>query len=112
MVVVVLVAYGGLMASVGLLLGSLARTEGQAAAIGVIASNVLAALGGCWWPIEITPAWMQKLQLALPTGWAMDALHKLVSFETPPAAVLPNLGAMVFAGMAILLVSCRVFRFD
>jgi ABC-type multidrug transport system permease subunit len=112
MVIVVMAAYGSLMASVGLLLGSLARTEGQAAAIGVIASNVLAALGGCWWPIEITPAWMQKLQLALPTGWAMDALHKLVSFETSPAAALPHVIVMAVLGFAILLLSTRVFRFD
>ena len=112
MVIVVMAAYGGLMASVGLLLGSLARTEGQAAAIGVVASNVLAALGGCWWPIEITPAWMQKLQLLLPTGWAMDALHKLVSFETSPAAVLPHVLVMAVCGLAILVVSTRVFRFD
>jgi hypothetical protein len=25
---------------------------------------ILAALGGCWWPIEITPPWMQSLSLA------------------------------------------------
>jgi ABC-type multidrug transport system permease subunit len=112
MVIAVMVAYGGLMASVGLLLGSLARTEGQAAAIGVIASNVLAALGGCWWPIEIAPAWMQKLQLALPTGWAMDALHKLVSFETSPTAVLPHLLVMAVCATTILLLSARFFRFD
>ena len=67
-------------AAAGLMLGSIAKTDGQAAGLGVLAANVLAALGGCWWPIEITPAWMQKLQLFLPTGWAMDALHKLVSF--------------------------------
>jgi ABC-2 type transport system permease protein len=112
MVIVVMAAYGGLMASVGLLLGSLARTEGQAAAIGVIAANVLAALGGCWWPIEITPSWMQKLQLVLPTGWAMDALHKLVSFETSPAAVLPHVLVMAVCGFAVLLLSTRVFRFE
>ena len=49
-------------------------------ALGVFATQILAALGGCWWPIEVTPPWMQKLSLALPTGWAMDALHKLVNF--------------------------------
>jgi ABC-type Na+ efflux pump permease subunit len=112
MVLVVMAAYAGLMASVGMLLGTLARTEGQAAAIGVIASNVLAALGGCWWPIEVTPTWMQKLQLALPTGWAMDALHKLVSFETSPSAALPHVFVMVVCGAAVLYLTARVFRFE
>jgi ABC-2 type transport system permease protein len=112
MVVVVMITYAGLMASVGMLLGSLARTEGQAAAIGVISANVLAALGGCWWPIEVSPAWMQKLQLALPTGWAMDALHKLISFQAAPAAVVPHLLVMAVSGALVLVVSVRVFRFD
>jgi ABC-type multidrug transport system permease subunit len=95
-----------------LLLGSVARTEGQASAIGVVASNVLAALGGCWWPIEVTPPWMQKLQLILPTGWAMDALHKLISFEASPWSVLPHIAVIAAAATAVLLMVIRIFRFQ
>jgi ABC-2 type transport system permease protein len=47
---------------------------------------VLAALGGCWWPIEITPEWAQHVQKLVPTGWTMDALHKLVSFRAGAAS--------------------------
>ncbi|UCG52332.1 MAG: ABC transporter permease [Candidatus Latescibacterota bacterium] len=112
MVIVVMFTYGGLMASTGMVLGSLARTEGQAAGIGVVSANVLAALGGCWWPIEVTPAWMQKLQLFLPTGWAMDALHKLVSFAAAPTSVIPHLIVMFVVGCILLIVSARVFRFE
>ena len=65
MIAVVLLSWAALCASLGLLSGSLARTEGQAVGLGVLATNLLAALGGCWWPIEITPEWMQKLQLFL-----------------------------------------------
>lgn len=108
----VMLAYGGMTASFGLLLGTLARTEGQAAAIGVVTANVLAALGGCWWPIEVTPAWMQRLQLFLPTGWAMDALHKLVSFEASPAAVIPHIVVMAAAALIVLVFSTRIFRFE
>jgi ABC-type Na+ efflux pump permease subunit len=111
-VILLMVAYGGLMASIGLLLGSVARTEGQASAIGVVASNVLAALGGCWWPIEVTPPWMQKLQLILPTGWAMDALHKLISFEASPWSVLPHIAVIAAAATAVLLMVIRIFRFQ
>ena len=80
MVVVVLVAWAAFNASFALLLGNVARTQPQMAGVGVLTTMVLAALGGCWWPIEITPEWMQSLALALPTGWTMDALHKLVNF--------------------------------
>lgn len=61
-------------------------TQKQAVGLGVLTANVLAALGGCWWLIEITPEWMQLLQKFLPTGWVMDAIHRLVSFEAGAAS--------------------------
>jgi ABC-2 type transport system permease protein len=112
MVIVVMVAYAAAMASVGMLLGTLATSAGMAVGIGVISSNVLAALGGCWWPIEITPEWMQKLQLFVPTGWAMDALHRLISFADTPASVLPHLAIMLLVATAALGISARAFRFE
>jgi ABC-type Na+ efflux pump permease subunit len=110
--IAVLLAWAALAAALGLLLGSLARSEGQATAIGVLSSNVLAALGGCWWPIEVTAPWMQKLALALPTGWAMDALHRLVSFEMGPASVLPHLAVFAAATLVTGALAVRVFRYD
>jgi ABC-type multidrug transport system permease subunit len=108
----VLLAYAGLCAALGMALAGLARTEGQVIAFGVIATNVLAAIGGCWWPIEITPLWLQKLALTVPTGWAMDALHKLVSFGAAPASVIPHLIGMTAAALAAGWVATRVFRFQ
>jgi len=68
MVLAILFAWGALCTSLALLLGSLAKSAGQAAGLGIFSTMVLAALGGCWWPIEIAPAWMQTLQLFTPTG--------------------------------------------
>lgn len=111
-VLVVLLAYAALAALGGMLLGNFGKSEGQLIAIGVIASNVLAAVGGCMWPIEITPAWAQKASLALPTGWAMDALHKLVSFGDSPIAVLPHLLALTGAVMCAGYLLSKSFRFE
>jgi ABC-2 type transport system permease protein len=112
MVLLVLLFYAAFLASLGLLIGSLARTEAQAVALGVLASNMAGALGGCWWPIEITPPYMQKLALALPTGWAMDALHKLVSFQMGPASVLPHLAVFAVATLATGALAVRTFRYQ
>ena len=108
----VMFVYGSMMAALGLLLGTLVRTEKQAAAIGVIAANLLGALGGCWWPIEITPAWMQKLALFLPTGWAMNALHALVSFGEPVSVVVPHLVGMAAATVILIGFTARHFRYE
>lgn len=111
-VITIMLVYGAMMAALGVVLGSVARTEGQAVAIGVIAANVLAALGGCWWPIEITPPWMQSLQMFLPTGWAMDALHKLISFAAGSASVAPHVVGMLLATALLVVLSVKVFRFE
>jgi ABC-type Na+ efflux pump permease subunit len=107
-----LAVYALLVAMLGILLGNLAKNERQIVGLGVISANVLAALGGCWWPIEITPLWAQKLALLLPTGWAMDGLHKLVSFGEPVNAVLPHLAITAAAALAAAVVAARSFRWE
>mgnify|MGYP003633388366 FL=1 len=111
MVLFVLVVWGGFCASAGLLLGSLATSEGQAAGLGVFTANGLAALGGCWWPIEVTPQWMQMIQKLTPTGWAMDAMHKLISFQSGALSVVPQLALLIAATIVITSVAVRRFKF-
>lgn len=111
-VAAVLAAWAALAAAAGMLLGNLGRSEGQVIGFGVLLTNAAAALGGCWWPIEITPAWVQKLALVFPTGWTMDALHKLMSFGAQPAAVVPHLAALAAAALGAGWVLARRFRFQ
>jgi ABC-type multidrug transport system permease subunit len=112
MVMLVLVAWGGFCASAGLWLGTIAKTEAQAGGLGVLAANALAALGGCWWPIEVTPEWMQFVQKLLPTGWTMDALHKLISFQAGPQSVIPNIAMLVAAAAVFGWLAVRNFQYE
>lgn len=112
MVLIVLTAWAAFCASAGLLLGSLARTEGQAVGLGVLLANLLAALGGCWWPIEITPEWMQFVQKLVPTGWTMDALHKLISFEAGAASAIPHVAILLLATVIVAALAIRQFRYE
>jgi ABC-2 type transport system permease protein len=111
-IALVLVPWTGLCSGLALVLASLARTEGQVVGTGVLVSNLLAALGGCWWPIEITPKWMQSLALALPTGWTMDALHKLVSFGYAPATAVPHVAALAAAALVPGWGAAKIFRYQ
>jgi len=112
MVILVLVAWGGFCASAGLWLGTVANTQAQAGGLGVLAANALAALGGCWWPIEITPEWMQLVQKLIPTGWTMDALHKLISFQAGAASVIPNIAMLLVATVVFGWLAVRRFRYE
>jgi ABC-2 type transport system permease protein len=111
-VIAVMLAYGAMIAVLALLLGNFGGTESRVIATGVIASNAMAGLGGCWWPIEITPLWTQHLAMFFPTGWAMDALHKLMSFGASPAAVVPHIALMLAVALAGGWVLARKFRFQ
>ena len=111
MVLVVLFAWGAFNAALAMVLGNLARTEAQASGIGVLVTLVLAALGGAWWPIEVAPAWMQRLALVLPTGWTMDALHKLTSFAYPAAVAVPHLAGLLAGALLLGWLGVRTFRY-
>lgn len=112
MVVAVLFAWAAFTASLAVLLANLTRTQAQTAGLGVFATQILAALGGCWWPIEVTPPWMQKLALALPTGWAMDALHKLVNFGDAATSAAPHVLVLLTGALVAGWVGARRFRYQ
>ena len=110
-VLLLLTAYTALCAVLALAFASVARSESQALAAAVIASSVLAAVGGCWWPVEITPPWMQHAALLLPTGWVMDGLHKLISYGDTAASVVPHVAALSAATVLVGWLAVRRFRF-
>jgi len=81
----------------------LVRTRSQLSAISPVLTTAMAMLGGCYWPVEITPPFMQKVALATPTGWAMVGLKNTVargmgvSAVIVPCAVLLGMGIVFFA---------------
>lgn len=111
-ILLVLSAYAALVACAALLLGNWARSPGQAVALAVVSSNVLAAFGGCWWPIEIAPRWAQNAAFLTPTGWAMDAIHKLMSFGLPASAVWPHFLVLSLGALALGWATARKMRFE
>ena len=112
MVLLVLIAYAAFSTATGILLGTLARTKSQAGAFGALAANLLACIGGCWWPMEIMPRTMQTISQLTPPGMAMDALHQLVNFGSGPIAAVPGaLALFALAGVASFF-AARKFRFQ
>lgn len=76
--VLVVLLFGGVASSSSILLGSVARTGAQADGLGMAMTLILAALGGLWWPLEITPEFMQSIGHALPTGQAITIFHDMI----------------------------------
>lgn len=110
MIFVLLLSWSAACAGFSIFMGSVAKNEGQIGGIPVIVSMLLAALGGCWWPIEVAPEWMQQLAMFLPTGWVMDALHKLMYFGGSIADVF--LHQMALYALAIIALVLAFTKFN
>jgi ABC-2 type transport system permease protein len=82
----------------GVMLSALVKTRSQLSAMVPVLSTAMAMIGGCYWPIDITPPFMQKLALATPTGWAMQALTNTVARGMGVRAVLVPVAVLL--GMA------------
>lgn len=111
-VFILLLMWAGACAGLAVLLGSWGRSESQISGIAVIGSLLLAALGGCWWPIEVAPAWMQQLAMFLPTGWVMDALHRLMYFGDSLSDVSNHLIGLFILMLLALTWSYQKFKFS
>ncbi|WP_418513017.1 ABC transporter permease [Corallibacter sp.] len=72
----VVATFAGLAAiGLGLLLGTIARTQEQSAPFGATFVVILAALGGVWVPVFIMPKIMQTLSHISPMNWGLNAFY-------------------------------------
>ncbi|MFC1919583.1 ABC transporter permease [Chloroflexota bacterium] len=94
----------------GLMLATLVRTQRSASSIAVLASLILAPLGGCWWPLFITPEWMQFIAKITPHGWATTGFNKLMVFGSDFGAAVPSMLALVGFALAFGIIASFRFR--
>src|SRR5207253_2662293 len=62
----------------GLVIAGVTRSREAVLPLGAIAILTMAAVGGCWWPIDLEPEWMRRVALAFPTTWVMEAYNDLM----------------------------------
>ena len=109
-VTLTLLVLGWVGSSLGVLIGSVMAAEDRVTGICVMASLLMGALGGCWWPLELAPPTLQKVALLLPTGWALKALHQLISFGSGFTAVVAPLMVLAGFGLVANVLAARFFR--
>ena len=109
-IVLTLLVFSWVGASAGLLTGFLIKAEEKIVGLSLLMGLPMAALGGCWWPLEIVPEHLQTVAFCLPTGWALDALHQLITFGGDLSNVWTHLGVLAAFGATINVVAVRAFR--
>lgn len=97
------------IAGLGLLIGTLARTEEQAIIFSLVPMFVLAGLGGAWVPLEVTGPTFQTIGHLSPVAWAMDGFKNITVRGLGLEAVL--LPAIALFGYALLFFAVASWRF-
>jgi len=100
----------GTIAGLSILLGCLIQKEEILILINILAANLMAALGGCWWPLELVPKGLRTASFIFPTGWTMDAYHKLISFGYGFQEILPHIGFLALFSLVFLFLAVKFFR--
>ena len=108
--VLLMLAFAFCMGAFSILFGSLLRNPEQVSSIGVLSTMIMAALGGCWWPVEIVPPFFRAASFFVPTGWAMNGMHKLLSFGYGMRETLPNLLVLAAFGLAFVALASWKLR--
>ena len=77
-VLLVAVTLGLWIASMGLLIGIVAKEEQQVILYAMIAMFLFSAMGGTWFPLETTGGAFAAIGKVLPSAWAMHGLQNIL----------------------------------
>jgi ABC-type multidrug transport system permease subunit len=109
-VMLVLFVFAWVAAALGVLVGSVLDAPDRVVGVCIFVSLMMAAMGGCWFPLEVTPDWVKTMAHGVPTGWAMDALNHLISFGHGLETVTKHLAVLTGCGFVATAAAARWFR--
>ena len=96
-------------ASLGLLIGTLAKTEEQVIIFSLVVMLLLSGLGGARMPLEFTNQTVQTVGHLTPTAWAIDGFENLVVRGLGLDSVL--MPAAILFAFAVVFFALGVWRF-
>lgn len=112
MIIPLLIAGTLAFMSIGLLAGSVSKTEEGAIGLANFVVLPMAFLSGSFFPLDGAPAWLQAVSRVLPLKHLNDGmLSTMVRGDGPSSALVP---IAILLGFAIVLsaISAKLFRWD
>ncbi len=104
------------VAGMGMVFATACRSRKQLEGVSTVVILIMSAMGGAWFPREITPEWFRTLGNFTVTAWAMDAYHGALWYgkELWPTAGLDGIGVQVLVllgfAVAFTAISVSLFR--
>ncbi len=98
--------FAGLAAvGLGLLLGTMAKTQEQSAPFAATFVVILAAVGGVWVPVFAMPKIMQSLSQLSPMNWGLNAFYDVFLRDVGFIEILPKITLLALFFMATTLIA-------
>jgi ABC-2 type transport system permease protein len=107
--VLTMISLSALAATTGLLISAIFHSEQAVVTTTVITAQLLAVLGGAWFPLEVTSESFSRIAHFFPSAWIMDALHGIVLKGWGVPEVVASLG-IVWVWIVVLF-GLAVWRF-
>jgi ABC-2 type transport system permease protein len=107
--VLLAIVYTLSITALSFVIGAGLKSPAQAAGVALLLALTLAPLGGAWWPMDISPKFMQIIGHISPVAWAMDGFTALTYHGAHLVDIW--LPLVVLAGMAVVLFLIAIPRF-
>jgi ABC-2 type transport system permease protein len=93
-------------------IGSGLKTPSQASGLGLLLTLTLAPIGGAWWPMDISPKFMQIIGHVSPVAWAMDGFTALTYNGAHLVDILLPIGVLLGMTIVFFLIAIPRFKFQ
>lgn len=100
------------VASMGLLIGVLAKGEDQVILFSMLAMFLFSALGGTWFPLEAAGGAFGALGRLTPSAWAMTGFQNILIRGLSLASVWLSLGVLLAYAAAFFGLAVWRFKFE
>lgn len=98
--------FSGLAAiGLGLLIGTVAKTQEQAAPFGATSVVILAALGGVWVPVFVMPKFMQFVSKISPMNWGLEAFYDVFLRNVGFVKILPEISLLLLFFLTTIVIA-------
>ncbi|MDY7080001.1 MAG: ABC transporter permease [Chloroflexota bacterium] len=111
-ILLVMVTLALWVASLGLLIGAISKGEEQVIVWSLVAMFTLSALGGAWFPLDITGETFSTIGHLTPTAWAMDGFQNIVMRGLGLESVLLPAGILLAYAVFFFGLALWRFRFE
>jgi ABC-2 type transport system permease protein len=96
----------------GLFISGFVKTAEQQSALGSVIITATCMLGGVYWPLDIVPAFMQKMADFIPQTWAMRGFTELIARGGNVSDIIAPVCVLLAFAATFLVVGMTRIRYE